>query len=103
MFTASAGGYAATRFNPKAVLLGGAVVWSTFTLLTPAMAGNLPALLATRAAMGFGEGVTFPAISNLFAKCASLPLILVCWLATLVEQLYQSRPQRVLLTLGCAR
>lgn len=62
------GGYAATRFNPKAVLLGGAVVWSTFTLLTPAMAGNLPALLATRAAMGFGEGVTFPAISNLFAK-----------------------------------
>ena len=56
------------------MLLGGAVVWSTFTLLTPAMAGNLPALLATRAAMGFGEGVTFPAISNLFAKCAPLPL-----------------------------
>lgn len=63
-----AGGYAATRFNPKTVLVGGAVVWSTFTLLTPTMAGNLPALLATRAAMGFGEGVTFPAISNLFAK-----------------------------------
>jgi ACS family sodium-dependent inorganic phosphate cotransporter len=62
------GGYAATRFNPKTVLIGGAVVWSTFTLLTPAMAGNLPALLATRAAMGVGEGVTFPAISNLFAK-----------------------------------
>lgn len=45
------------------------MVWSTFTLLTPAMAGNVPALLATRAAMGFGEGVTFPAISNLFARC----------------------------------
>ena len=70
MVSCPAGGYAATRFNPKAVLLGGAIVWSTFTLLTPAMAGNVPALLATRAAMGFGEGVTFPAISNLFATCA---------------------------------
>ena len=60
----------ATRYNPKTVLTAGAVLWSVFTLATPSMAGNLPALLATRAAMGMGEGVAMPAISNLFAKCA---------------------------------
>jgi hypothetical protein len=38
------------------------VVWSVFTLLTPAAAGAnwLPVLLVTRAAMGVGEGVCFP-------------------------------------------
>jgi len=62
------GGYAATRYNPKTVLTAGAVLWSVFTLATPSMAGNLPALMATRAVMGMGEGVAMPAISNLFAR-----------------------------------
>lgn len=52
------------------MLTAGAVLWSVFTLATPSMAGDLPALLATRAVMGMGEGVAMPAISNLFAKCA---------------------------------
>ena len=34
------GGYAATRFNPKHVLAAGALIWSMFTLATPAMAGE---------------------------------------------------------------
>lgn len=71
--TSSAGGYAATRYNPKTVLTAGAVLWSVFTLATPSMAGNLPALMATRAVMGMGEGVAMPAISNLFARCFSHP------------------------------
>ncbi len=64
------GGYVATCFSPKLVLGAGVVFWSIFTVATPFTAGNLPMLLATRAAMGIGEGVTFPAIQNLFAKCA---------------------------------
>ena len=62
----------ATCFSPKLVLGAGVVFWSLFTIATPFTAGNLPMLLATRAAMGVGEGVTFPAIQNLFAKCAPL-------------------------------
>lgn len=54
------------------MLTAGAVLWSVFTLATPSMAGDLPALLATRAVMGMGEGVAMPAISNLFAKCPNL-------------------------------
>ena len=61
----------ATCFSPKLVLGAGVVFWSLFTVATPFTAGNLPLLLATRAAMGIGEGVTFPAIQNLFAKCAA--------------------------------
>ena len=60
----------ATRWSPKLVLSVGVVFWSICTLATPFAAStcSLPALLATRAAMGIGEGVTFPAVSNLFAR-----------------------------------
>ena len=57
-----------TRWSPKLVLSAGVVFWSLFTIATPFTADNLPLLLATRAAMGVGEGVTLPAISNLFAR-----------------------------------
>lgn len=62
------GGWLATKYNPKTVLVGGAALWSVFALATPAMAGNLPALMTTRGVMGMGEGLAMPAISNLFAK-----------------------------------
>lgn len=65
------GGWLATKYNPKTVLVGGAALWSVFTLATPAMAGNLPALLSTRGVMGMGEGLAMPAISNLFARYAT--------------------------------
>lgn len=67
------GGYVATRWSPRLVLSAGVVFWSLFTIATPFAADNLPALLATRAAMGIGEGVTFPAISNLFARWVPKP------------------------------
>ncbi len=77
---ARTGGYVATCFSPKLVLGAGVVFWSLFTIATPFTAGNLPMLLATRAAMGIGEGVTFPAIQNLFAKCGlAAPLGLALW------------------------
>lgn len=67
-FTNLAGGWLATKYNPKAVLVGGAALWSVFALATPAVAGDLPVLLGTRTVMGMGEGLAMPAISNLFAK-----------------------------------
>jgi MFS transporter, ACS family, solute carrier family 17 (sodium-dependent inorganic phosphate cotransporter), other len=61
------GGYLSTTLGGKGVLGNGVVVWSMFTMLTPpaAATGSLPTLLATRLAMGCGEGVTFPCVQNL--------------------------------------
>jgi ACS family sodium-dependent inorganic phosphate cotransporter len=67
------GGYVATKYSSKVVLGAGVVLWSLFTIFTPTAAnltvgmGLLP-LMLTRAAMGMGEGVAFPSISNLFAN-----------------------------------
>ena len=61
-----AGGYLATKYTSKFVLTVGILVWSTFTMLTPAAsAASLVLLLACRFLMGMGEGVTFPAIQHL--------------------------------------
>jgi MFS family permease len=62
-----AGGVWATQRAAKRVLGAGVVVWSAFTLATPLAAGApaLPVLLATRALMGAGEGVTFPSVQAL--------------------------------------
>lgn len=67
MVTNLCGGYLATRFSPKQVLAGGVVLWSLFTLATPAAAASqsLPELLAVRSMMGIGEGVSYPSIQNL--------------------------------------
>lgn len=67
MVTNLCGGYLATRFSPKIVLACGVTVWSLFTMLTPAAAStaSLPELLAVRAMMGVGEGVSYPSIQNL--------------------------------------
>lgn len=60
------GGYLASSLSAKRVLGGGVVVWSLFTMTTPiAAASTLPLLLANRAAMGAGEGVTFPCVQNI--------------------------------------
>ena len=71
MITLSAGGYIATKYSSKVVLGAGVVLWSLFTVFTPTAADlglMLVPLLLSRGIMGAGEGVAFPAISNLFSK-----------------------------------
>lgn len=58
------GGYLAATVGSKRTLGVGVVVWSLFTMLTPAAAAtrNMPTLLATRFFMGCGEGNAYPAV-----------------------------------------
>jgi ACS family sodium-dependent inorganic phosphate cotransporter len=67
MITNVCGGFLATRFSAKGVLAIGVMLWSLFTIATPAAAasGSLPELLAVRSMMGVGEGVSYPSIQNL--------------------------------------
>lgn len=59
------GGYLASSVGTKHVLGWGVVLWSIFTITTPAAAGStLPVLLGNRAMMGAGEGVTYPCVQN---------------------------------------
>lgn len=60
------GGWLSQRFGGGATLFGGVVVWSAFTLLTPAAArASAGLLLLCRGCMGLGEGVGFPSIYHL--------------------------------------
>jgi MFS transporter, ACS family, solute carrier family 17 (sodium-dependent inorganic phosphate cotransporter), other len=69
MITQLLGGSLAARFGGKAVLGFGVLWWSLFTLLTPLSAmTSFPILIATRIAMGVGEGVAFPATYNLLGR-----------------------------------
>ena len=67
------GGRLADRFGGKAVLGGGVLLWSLFTVLTPSAAGlGLAVLIACRIAMGMGEAVTFPSIYSLYSRWVPL-------------------------------
>ncbi len=68
------GGRLADRVGGKFVLGLGVLVWSLFTILTPAAAyvGLVPLLLA-RVGLGLGEAVTFPSIYTIYAR--SIPLV----------------------------
>ena len=67
------GGWLAARLGGKAVLGFGVLWWSLFTLLTPLSAmASFPILIATRIAMGLGEGVAFPATYNLLGRWVPL-------------------------------
>jgi len=69
LLTQIVGGRLADRFGGKAVLAGGVLLWSLFTLLTPpAAALGFSMLLIARVGMGLGEGVNFPAIYTLHAR-----------------------------------
>jgi ACS family sodium-dependent inorganic phosphate cotransporter len=61
------GGYLAAAYGPKRTLGYGVVLWSLFTLGTPAAASTsmLWVLLVVRAVMGLGEGVAFPCLQVL--------------------------------------
>ncbi|CAK9043498.1 unnamed protein product [Durusdinium trenchii] len=63
------GGQLADALGAKWVLAGGLSCWSLATALTPLAAawGALP-LLATRLALGLGEGVAFPAVHSAIGR-----------------------------------
>lgn len=63
------GGWLADRFGGKRVLMAGVAIWSLATALTPPAASiSFGALLATRALLGAGEGLNFPAVHSVAAR-----------------------------------
>lgn len=63
------GGRLADRYGGKAVLAGGVLCWSLFTMLTPpAAAAGFAVLIVARVLMGMGEAVTFPSIYTLYSR-----------------------------------
>lgn len=63
------GGRLADRFGGKLILGLGVLVWSLFTIITPAAAFmGLFALFGARIGMGLGEAVTFPSIYSLVTR-----------------------------------
>ncbi len=67
------GGRLADRFGGKLVLGAGVLVWSLFTVLTPAAAWlGLTMLILVRIGMGMGEAVTFPSIYTLYSRWVPL-------------------------------
>jgi MFS family permease len=57
------------RFGSKRVLTYGALLWSTFTALTPLSANHgFGSLLACRIGMGLSEGVAFPSAFHTLAQ-----------------------------------
>jgi len=62
-------GSLSTRFGGRRVLGAGVVLWSLFTVLTPAAALlSLPALLTARVGLGLGEASVFPASINMIGR-----------------------------------
>lgn len=63
------GGRLADRFGGKLILGLGVLVWSLFTILTPAAAFvGLMGLFVARIGMGLGEAVTFPSVYSLVTR-----------------------------------
>ncbi len=63
------GGWLADRFGGKRVLMAGVAVWSLATALTPPAASiSFGVLLATRAMLGAGEALNFPAVHSVAAR-----------------------------------
>ncbi len=61
------GGWASNRYGGRLVLGIALLLWSLFTLLTPAAAAlSFGALIAARILMGAGEAANFPAVVALF-------------------------------------
>ena len=69
MITMIIGGYLADRFGGKKVLGYGLLLWSFFTIITPAFAySGIWLLILIRVLMGLGEGITFPAWHAIYAR-----------------------------------
>ncbi|MBV7275963.1 MFS transporter [Clostridium sp. PL3] len=61
------GGWLADRFGGSKVVMFGAIWWSVFVFLTP-YGATLGLMLLIRIAMGWGEGVSLPAMSTIIAQ-----------------------------------
>ena len=62
-------GALSVRFGGRKVLGAGVLLWSLFTVLTPAAAIlSLPALLAARVGLGLGEASVFPSSINMIGR-----------------------------------
>lgn len=69
LFMQIGGGHLADRFGGKIILGIGVLIWSLFTIITPAAAFiGLFALIAGRIGMGLGEAVTFPSVYSLVSR-----------------------------------
>ncbi|MEM7080829.1 MAG: ACS family MFS transporter [Pseudomonadota bacterium] len=63
------GGRLADRWGGKLILGLGVLIWSAFTIITPAAAFmGLTALFVARIGMGLGEAVTFPSVYSLVTR-----------------------------------
>jgi sugar phosphate permease len=61
------GGWLADKFGGGRVVVFGALWWSVFVFITP-FGASIGLMIAIRALMGFGEGVTLPSISSMIAQ-----------------------------------
>ncbi|KAL4444181.1 hypothetical protein ABPG75_011918 [Micractinium tetrahymenae] len=62
------GGYAASLLGGRTVLPAGVTLWSAATAGVPLLAGTLPGLFLSRAAVGLGEGVAPSAATDIVAR-----------------------------------
>ena len=68
-FSMAVGGFLADKYGGKTVLGLGVLLWSIFTMLTPAFSYNgFLALLFIRILIGLGEGITFPSWHSMYAR-----------------------------------
>lgn len=61
------GGWLADKFGGGRVVVFGVFWWSIFVFVTP-FGASIGLMIAIRALMGFGEGVTLPSISSMIAQ-----------------------------------
>ncbi|PSC76363.1 putative anion transporter chloroplastic isoform X1 [Micractinium conductrix] len=62
------GGYASSLLGGRTVLPAGVALWSAATAGVPLLAGTLPGLFLSRAAVGLGEGVAPSAATDVVAR-----------------------------------
>mgnify|MGYP006248633221 FL=1 len=68
MISMTIGGYLADKYGGKKVLGYGLLIWSFFTVITPAFAySGLWLLILIRILLGLGEGITFPSWHSIYA------------------------------------
>ena len=63
------GGFLADKYGGKIILAYGLLLWSFFTVITPAFAySGFFFLIFIRVMMGLGEGITFPSWHSIYAR-----------------------------------
>ncbi|GBF95767.1 anion transporter chloroplastic-like [Raphidocelis subcapitata] len=62
------GGYLTSRFGGRRTLPAGVAMWSAATAAVPLLAGTVPGLCLSRAAVGLGEAVAPSAVTDMVAR-----------------------------------